>query len=69
VLVPAGLRDQWRDELETRAGLQADVVDAAALAERRRHRPAGESPWTAAGIAIVSMDLARQASVLAGLVA
>ena len=56
VLVPAGLRDQWRDELETRAGLQADVVDAAALAERLRHRPAGESPWTAAGIAIVSMD-------------
>ncbi len=69
VLVPAGLRDQWRDELETRAGLQADVVDAAALAERLRHRPAGESPWTAAGIAIVSMDLARQASVLAGLAA
>ena len=69
VLVPAGLRDQWRDELEARAGLQADVVDAAALAERLRHRPAGESPWTAAGIAIVSMDLARQASVLAGLVA
>jgi len=69
VLVPAGLRDQWRDELETRAGLQSDVVDAAALAERLRHRPAGESPWTAAGIAIVSMDLARQASVLAGLVA
>ena len=69
VIVPAGLRDQWRDELETRAGLQSDVVDAAALAERLRHRPAGESPWTAPGIAIVSMDLARQASVLAGLVA
>ena len=69
VLVPAGLRDQWRDELETRAGLQGDVVDAAALAERLRHRPAGESPWTAAGIAIVSMDLARQPSVLTGLVA
>jgi superfamily II DNA or RNA helicase len=69
VLVPAGLRDQWREELETRAGLQADVVDAQGLAERLRHRPAGESPWTAAGIAIVSMDLARQASVLAGLVA
>jgi superfamily II DNA or RNA helicase len=69
VLVPAGLRDQWRDELETRAGLQADVVDAAALAERMRHRPAGESPWTAPGIAIVSMDLARQGSVLAGLAA
>jgi superfamily II DNA or RNA helicase len=69
VLVPAGLRDQWRDELETRAGLRADVVDATSLAERMRHRPPGESPWTAAGIAIVSMDLARQASVLAGLAA
>jgi superfamily II DNA or RNA helicase len=69
VLVPAGLRDQWRGELETHAGLRADVVDAAALAERRRDRPAGESPWTAAGMAIVSMDLARQASVLTGLVA
>jgi superfamily II DNA or RNA helicase len=69
VLVPAGLRDQWRDELETRAGIRADVVDATALAERTRHRPAGESAWTAAGIAIVSIDLARQASVLAGLAA
>jgi superfamily II DNA or RNA helicase len=69
VLVPAGLRDQWRDELDTRAGLRADVVDAAGLAERARQRPAGESPWGAPGIVVVSIDLARQPSVLAGLAA
>jgi superfamily II DNA or RNA helicase len=69
VLTPAGLRDQWREELETRAGVHAAVVDGAGLVERMRHRPPGESPWTAPGIAIVSTDLARQPSVLAGLAA
>jgi superfamily II DNA or RNA helicase len=69
IVVPAGLRDQWREELEARAGLHATVMDAAALADRVRQRPSGECAWSAPGIAIVSIDFARQPSVLAGLAA
>lgn len=68
VLVPAGLRDQWHDELRDRAGLAADVIDAPALALRARARPPGESAWAAPGIVIASLDFARQPTVLAGLV-
>jgi superfamily II DNA or RNA helicase len=69
IVVPAGLRDQWREELEQRAGLNATVIDAAALVDRVHQRPAGECAWSAPGIAIVSIDFARQPSVLAGLAA
>ena len=36
ILVPSGLRDQWRQELSHRAGLRADIIDAASLAARTR---------------------------------
>ncbi len=67
VLVPAGLRDQWRDELVRHAGLEADVVDWVALTRRTRQVFAGASPWSPPGCAIVSLDFAKQPVVLAGL--
>jgi superfamily II DNA or RNA helicase len=66
-LVPAGLRDQWHEELASHVGLDADVVDWSALARRSRQTFAGESPWSVPGCAIVSLDFAKQPSVLAGL--
>ena len=70
MLVPAGLRDQWRDELLARAGIVADVVDAAALATAAMVRPRGRIPWAGPrASSIVSLDFAKQPTVLAGLLA
>ena len=69
VLVPAGLRDQWRDELLSRAGIVADIVDAAALATRRDGALTRPNPWAGPGVSIVSLDFAKQPTVLAGLLA
>ena len=46
VLVPAGLREQWADELSRRCGLQSTVVDAHQLRTRVRELPRDENPWT-----------------------
>ncbi len=64
VLTPAGLRDQWHAELGRLGNLEARVIDAAALAARVRDVPPGVSPWTAPGCAILSMDFAKQSTVL-----
>lgn len=69
ILVPAGLRDQWRDELLSRAGIVADIVDASALATRRDGALTRPNPWAGPGVSIVSLDFAKQPPVLAGLLA
>jgi hypothetical protein len=69
ILVPAGLRDQWRDELLSRAGIVADIVDASALAARRDGALTRPNPWAGPGISIVSLDFAKHPPVLAGLLA
>ncbi len=67
VLVPAGLRDQWRHELATRAGITAEVVDANALAARRRRALTPQLAWTVPGTFILSLDFAKQPAVMVGL--
>ena len=69
ILVPAGLRDQWRDELLSRTSIVADIVDAAALAARRDGALTRPNPWAGPGVSIVSLDFAKQPTVLAGLLA
>jgi len=69
ILVPAGLRDQWRDELLTRAAIVADIVDASALATRRDGALTRPNPWAGPGVSIVSLDFAKQPAVLAALLA
>lgn len=66
VLVPSGLREQWREELSQRTGLRADIIDAAALAARTRDLPPDINPWSLPGILIVSLDFIKQPSVLRG---
>jgi superfamily II DNA or RNA helicase len=66
ILVPSGLRDQWRQELSHRAGLRADIIDAAALVARTRELPPDVNPWSLPGILIVSLDFIKQPSVLHG---
>ena len=52
VLVPASLRNQWRDELRTRFGLTADVVDG----ESARTHPG--NPFDRPGVVVASTAFA-----------
>ena len=65
ILTPAGLRDQWRSELERLFRLSASIVDAAWLREARRTVPADVNPWRLASTAIASIDFVKQPEVLA----
>jgi len=67
VLCPAGLRDQWRHELETRFGLEASLVDSATLACGARAIDGTINPWAARPVAIASIDYIKRPEVLRGL--
>lgn len=67
VLCPAGLRDQWRHELETRFGLEASLVDSAMLACSARAVDGTVNPWAARPVAIASIDYIKRPEVLRGL--
>jgi len=67
VLCPAGLRDQWRDELEARFGLDASLVDSATLACGARSTDGTVNPWAARPVAIASIDYVKRPEVLRGL--
>ena len=64
VICPAGLRDQWRDELRSRFDLAADVVDAAAVARSSACLPIGMNPWSTWPLAIASIDYVKRAEVI-----
>ena len=65
IVVPAGLRDQWRAELERLFGFDCVVLDAGELHAARRTMPADVNPWTVASTAIASIDFVKQPEVLA----
>jgi superfamily II DNA or RNA helicase len=69
VLTPAGLRDQWLNELRARFGIDAAIADAAAVRVHASTLPAGVNPWTAWPIAIASLDYVKRADVLAAVAA
>jgi superfamily II DNA or RNA helicase len=65
VLCPAGLREQWRDELTTRFGLSATVLDSASL----RRTPAADqaNPWAVHPLVLTSTDYVKRPEVLRAL--
>ncbi len=67
VLVPAGLRDQWSQELRERFDLSASQADAAWLRTTVAERPVDVNPWSLPGIYIASIDFAKRAEVLRAL--
>ena len=67
VLAPAGVREQWRQELRDRFGLAALVADAAWLASATRHLPADVNPWGLPGVHVASFDLVKRPEVLRSL--
>lgn len=67
ILVPAGLREQWADELANRCGLQSTIVDAHQLRTRVRELPHDENPWSLPALSIASFDYLKRPEVLRGL--
>jgi ERCC4-related helicase len=65
IVTPAGLREQWRDELSERLGLDGCVIDSAALT--RSAGPAMGNPWAAYPIVITSLDYVKRPEVLRSL--
>jgi superfamily II DNA or RNA helicase len=63
VLTPASLREQWAAELRDRFALEALVFDHAALTRLAADLPPTVNPWTAAAIAISSIDLVKRGEV------
>lgn len=63
VLVPAGLRDQWRQELQDRFQLKTVVSDTSWLTKLTRELPADINPWSLGGIHIASFDLVKRPEV------
>jgi superfamily II DNA or RNA helicase len=64
ILSPPGLRDQWAQELLTRFGIRADIVDFRAVRERLGRLRPGVNPWTTWPIAIASVDYVKRPEVL-----
>jgi len=64
VLTPAGLRDQWIDELGRRFHVQAARMDARTLRHLAACLPIGVNPWTAAPVAVASIDYVKRSEVL-----
>ncbi len=67
IVTPAGLREQWREELLNRFGIEAAVIDAAALARATASLPEGVNPWAIPQVAITSIDYLKRADVIRSL--
>jgi len=63
VLTPAGLRDQWVDELSRRFDITAMRVDARMLRRAAIDLPIGVNPWSTVGVAIASLDYVKRPEV------
>lgn len=66
ILTPAGLREQWHEELAERFSLDAAIVDARELRHRASLAPVGVNPWTTVPVAIASTDFVKRPEVLPG---
>src|SRR5213079_2182512 len=67
ILTPAGLREQWADELAHRFGIRASIFDTAALRIMTGAIPLGLNPWAVQEVAITSLDFVKQPEVLQAL--
>ena len=67
VLTPAGLREQWREELRDRFGLDVVTADTTWVASSARALPPEVNPWSLPGIYVSSFDLVKRPEVLRSL--
>ena len=64
ILTPAGVREQWDEELRRRFQLNATIADSQWLLRQTRDLPPDVNPWALPGIYITSLDLAKRPEVL-----
>jgi superfamily II DNA or RNA helicase len=64
VLTPAGLRDQWADELQNRFRLTAEVLDLRSARVLAATLPREVNPWSTMPLVIASLDYVKRAEVL-----
>jgi SNF2 family DNA or RNA helicase len=64
VLTPAGLREQWADELARRFGLRAVILDADTLRAFTAGLPTAINPWSMHDVVLASFDFVKQPEVL-----
>jgi SNF2 family DNA or RNA helicase len=67
IVAPAGLRDQWRDELQSRFQLKAEVLDAQCIARIAGELMAEVNPWAIHPVAITSIDFIKRPDVMRSL--
>jgi superfamily II DNA or RNA helicase len=67
VVTPAGLREQWRDELDARFNIAADIVDAGSLAHAGMQFTPDVNPWAIHPVALTSIDYVKRPEVLRSL--
>ena len=63
VVVPAALREQWREALAYFFHIQARIISTRHRREMERELPAGASPWEQYPVLITSIDYAKQPRV------
>jgi len=64
VLTPAGLREQWLEELERRFGLRAIILDADSLRRISADIPTPINPWSIHDLVLASFDFVKQPEIL-----
>jgi superfamily II DNA or RNA helicase len=64
VVVPAGLRAQWTEELVSRFGIEAITATSPWLARAASDLPADVNPWGLPGVYLASFDLIKRPEVL-----
>lgn len=67
IVTPAGVREQWRDELRSRFEIEAAIVDTPSLARASSAVLTGANPWTTQPVSIASIDFVKRAEVARGL--
>ena len=67
IVAPAGMREQWRDELRSRFDLRAEVLDAQSIARIGAEVVADVNPWSIHPLAITSIDFIKRPEVMRSL--
>ncbi|MBN1642748.1 MAG: DEAD/DEAH box helicase, partial [Anaerolineae bacterium] len=63
VIVPASLREQWREALDYFFHIPARIISTRHRREMERELPAGANPWEAYPFLITSVDYAKQPAI------
>jgi superfamily II DNA or RNA helicase len=67
IVSPAGLREQWRGELQSRFGLSVEILDAEGVARIAAHVVPGVNPWSLHQTTVTSIDYIKRPEVMRSL--